>query len=112
MSNNRINAMYESGTPLGTRIAHKHGWIDDTHGDAGVVFTPGGDFVMVTIVHNPQWMDYGESFPLIAELARATYNYYNPDAPVAEIRPGEGAEQCELLGNPLIADLMSPRFEG
>ncbi len=111
MSANKINALFESGVPLDTRVAHKHGWIDDTHGDAAVIFTPGGDYVMVAVVHNPTWMDYSESFPLMGEISRLVYNYYNPTAPVAEIRPGDGAEQCQLLGNPLIQDLMSPTFD-
>jgi hypothetical protein len=111
MSNNKINAMFESGVPLDTRIAHKHGWVDDTHGDAGIIFTPGGNYVMVTVLHNPVWMDYSESFPLIAEISRVVYNYYNPTAPIAEIRPGDGAEQCHLLGNPLIQNLMSSTFD-
>jgi len=111
MSNNKINALFESGVPIDTRIAHKHGWIDDTHGDASIIYTPGGDYVLVAVVHNPVWMDYGESFPLLAEISRTVYNYYNPDAPVAEIRDGDGAEQCQLLGNPLIQDLMSSTFD-
>jgi uncharacterized protein YraI/beta-lactamase class A len=107
MSNNRINALIEMGVPEGTIVAHKHGWIDDTHGDAGIVFTPGGDFVLVAAVHNPVWMNFEVSFPLIAEITRTIYNYYNPDAPFAAIREGEVNDQCNLLGNPLITDLLS-----
>jgi beta-lactamase class A len=111
MSDNRIDALFESGVPRGTRIAHKHGWISDTHGDAGIIFTPGGDFALVTIVHNPVWMDANESFPLMAEISRAAWNYYNPDDPVDEIRFGVGVEECHLLGNPLIQELQSSTFD-
>lgn len=110
MSNNRINALFETGIQPETRIAHKHGWIADTHGDAGVIFTPGGDFVLVTIMHNPEWLDFTESFPIIAESARITYNYYNPADPVAAIGEGAAEEECQLVGNPLIEDLMSATF--
>lgn len=112
MSDNKIDALFESGVPLDTRVAHKHGWIDDTHGDAAVIFTPGGDYVLVAVVHNPVWMDYSESFPLLAEISRTVYNYFNPDAPYPEIRDGDGAEQCHLLGNPLIQELQSSTFDG
>lgn len=112
MSSNRIGALIEAGVPAGTRVAHKHGWIADTHGDAGVVFTPGGDFVLVTALHNPTWLDFSESFPLIAEITRRVYNYYNPDAPLAETRSEPVPEKCDLLGSPLIEDLMSASFEG
>lgn len=111
MSNNKIGALIEAGVPEGTRVAHKHGWIDDTHGDAGIVFTPGGSFALVVILHNPTWLDFSESFPLIAEITRAVYNYYNPTAPLAEIRQSEVPE-CNLLGNPLVDDLMSATFDG
>ncbi len=111
MSNNKIGALIEAGVPAGTRVAHKHGWINDTHGDAGIVFTPGGDFALVLAVHNPIWLDFSESFPLIAEITRTIYNYYNPTAPLAEIRQ-ETVPECDLFGNPLVDDLMSITFDG
>jgi uncharacterized protein YraI/beta-lactamase class A len=107
MSNNRINALIEMGVPEGTVIAHKHGWVDDTHGDAGIVFTPGGDYVLVVAVHNPIWMNFEESFPLIAEISRTVYNYYNPDAPMTAIREGEVNDVCEMFGNPIIEQILS-----
>jgi beta-lactamase class A len=107
MSNNRINALIEMGVPEGTVVAHKHGWIDDTHGDAGVVFTPGGDFALVVAVHNPGWMNFEESFPLIANITRMVYNYYNPSAPLAAVREGEVSDVCTVLGNPLVEELLS-----
>ncbi|MBE0690958.1 MAG: serine hydrolase, partial [Anaerolineae bacterium] len=107
MSNNRINALIEMGVPEGTRVAHKHGWIDDTHGDAGIVFTPGGDFAIVIAVHNPVWLNFEESFPLVAETTREVYNYFNPDAPMEAIREGEVSDVCVGLGNPLINQLLA-----
>jgi uncharacterized protein YraI len=109
MSNNRINNFIEAGVPEGVRVAHKHGWIEDTHGDAGIVFTPGGDFIFVTVLHNPTWMEFSESVPVISENARDIYNYLNPDAPLEETHPGDVPE-CNLLGNPAINDLLSPTF--
>ncbi len=107
MSYNKIGAMFEGGVPTNTRIAHKHGWIDDTHGDAGIIFTPGGDFALVVIVHNPTWVDSSESFPLISEVARSVYNYYNPNAPEGQVNEAVSAEQCQILGNPLIQDMVN-----
>ncbi len=109
MSYNYIYNFIEAGVPEGIRVAHKHGWINDTHGDAGIVFTPGGNFVFVMSLHNPTWMDFGESGRLISENARDVYNYLNPDAPLAETRAGEVPE-CNLLGNQGVIDLLSPTF--
>ena len=81
MELNKIHHLIEAGAPAGTTIAHKHGWIGDTHGDAGIVFSPGGDYVIVMYMYNPEWLMSTISFPLLAEISRATYNYFNPTAP-------------------------------
>jgi beta-lactamase class A len=107
MSNNTIGELIEAGVPAGTRVAHKHGWINDTHGDAGVVFTPGGNYVLVMTLYNPTWLDFGESFPLMAEISRTVYNHYNADAPMPEIERKQVPAECNLLGNPLIENLMT-----
>lgn len=78
MGENRIESLMETGLPAGTRVAHKHGWISDTHADAGLVFTPGGDYVLVVFLHRPEWLQWEESAPLIADISTATYNYFNP----------------------------------
>jgi beta-lactamase class A len=109
MTYNRIDNFIEAGVPEGTRVAHKHGWIPDTHGDAGIVFTPGGDFIFVTALHNPGWMEFAESRVVISENAREVYNYLNPDAPMPEVRDLDVPE-CNLLGNQGVIDLLSPTF--
>ncbi len=78
MSRNRIDSLIEAGVPVGTRVAHKHGFTGDTHADAALVFSPGGDFVLVTFLYRPQWLEWEESAPLIADIATATYNHFNP----------------------------------
>lgn len=105
MSRNQINVLTEAGVPAGTRVAHKHGWIDDTHGDAAIIFTPGGDFVLVMALHQPQWLPYEVSWPAMAEITRMIYNAYNPDAPLDAIHPETVDETCWLEGNPLLAEL-------
>ena len=78
------------GLPDGTRIAHKHGFTDwlegasgpDTVGDAGIVFTPGGDYVLSVFAYraeNPSWEEFTT---VIGDVSRAAYNYFNPPAPI------------------------------
>lgn len=105
MSRNQINVLTEAGVPTGIRVAHKHGWIDDTHGDAAIVFTPGGDFVLVMAFHQPEWLPYEVSWPAMAEITRMIYNAYNPDAPLEAIHPETVDETCRLEGNPLLDEL-------
>lgn len=77
MSRNRTGTLIEGGVPPETKVAHKHGWTGDTHADAGLLFTPGGDFVLVVFLHRPEWLAWDESAPLIADISTAAYNYFN-----------------------------------
>ena len=81
MEQNRIGSLIEAGLPPETRVAHRHGWISDTHGDAAVVMSPGGNYVIVTYLYKPDWLEWELSSPLIEEISRATYNYFNFDNP-------------------------------
>lgn len=96
MSANEIGVLTEAGVPTGTRVAHKHGWINDTHGDAAIVFTPGGDFVLTMTLHQPDWLPYELSWPTMAEIARLAYNAYNPNAPLDAIHPQVVSETCQV----------------
>ncbi|MBN1954644.1 MAG: serine hydrolase [Anaerolineae bacterium] len=78
MVQNEIDTLIESGLPPDTPVAHKHGWIGDTHSDAGLVFSPDGDFVLVIFLYHPDWLEWEISSALIADLSAATYNYFNP----------------------------------
>jgi len=77
MSQNHIGALIEAGVPEGTRVAHKHGWIGDTHGDAAIVFSPGGDYVLCMYMHHPDWLEWEVSSPIMADLSQAVYRYFN-----------------------------------
>ncbi len=67
------------GVPENVPVSHKHGWGDNlTHGDAGIVFSPGGDYVIVTYLHQTEGFIISDiTFPILWELSRLTYNYFN-----------------------------------
>ena len=70
------------GVPDDVPVSHKHGWIPDTHGDAGIVFSEGGDYVIVEYLHYPgEWLQSDISFPILREISRAVYNYFNFEEP-------------------------------
>jgi len=75
---NRTDSLIEAGVPAGTRVVHKHGLAGDTYADVALVFSAGGDFVLTVFLHRPQWLAWEEGAPLIADIAKATYNYFNP----------------------------------
>lgn len=70
------------GVPDSIPVSHKHGWVPNTHSDAGIVFSPGGDYVIVEYLHQEDgWLVAEQSFPILREISRAVYNYYNLDDP-------------------------------
>ena len=84
---NKIAVLFEAGVPDGTKIAHKHGWVSDilaitrTIGDAGIIYTPGGNVVLVIFMNHPVQLIWEPSAQLFADLTRAVYNYYNLSSP-------------------------------
>jgi len=84
MEQNQLGSLIEAGVPSETAVAHRHGWISDTHADAAIVSTPGGDYIVVGILYKPDWLEWEISSPLLADLSRATYNYFNFDNPFLE----------------------------
>lgn len=74
------------GVPEDVRVSHKHGWDEVTHGDAGIVFSPGADFVLVEYLHYPDgdFLLHDFSFPILRQFAQLTYNYFNFENPYTE----------------------------
>ncbi len=109
---NRINGLLEMGLPPETLLARKHGWAAETHGDMAIIFTPKGDFVLTVLMYNRRWLEFEESSALMAEIARQSYNAFNPEQPVATTRltniPLCSFEAINALDPTLIADLQQP----
>jgi beta-lactamase class A len=79
LQEDKLGALIQGGVPEGTIVAHKHGWdIDLTqYSDAGIVYTPGGNYILTIYVYNPGGGNWTTVSPLYAELSRAIYNYFN-----------------------------------
>ncbi|CUS04745.2 conserved protein of unknown function [Candidatus Promineifilum breve] len=86
------------GVPDGVAVSHKHGWSFNEHGDAGIVYSPGGDFVIYTLLAQPEsdWLSSEYSFPILREIARASYNYFNRENPY-EGRAMDDLEELEEI---------------
>jgi beta-lactamase class A len=79
----KIGVLLEAGVPEGTQVAHKHGWVPDPDGivrnfsDAGIIYSPGGNFVMSIYAHHPVQLVFDTANQLFAALTQAAYNYFN-----------------------------------
>ena len=84
LSRNDINQMIQAGLPYGTQFAHKHGWAVEaadglmhTIGDAGIAYTPGGNFLMAIFVNDPVQAIFDQVNELVVTLGKAAYNFFN-----------------------------------
>lgn len=67
-----------AGLPEGIPVAHKSGWIPDMKADAGIVFSPGGDYVVSIFVWEGGGLTDAEGNPRIAALSWVVYSFFNP----------------------------------
>jgi beta-lactamase class A len=80
---NKIAVLLQAGLPEGTRIAHKHGWIIENDGlmhtiaDAGLVYTPSGNYVITVYMYHPVQMLFDPANRMVAEISQAVYNFFN-----------------------------------
>jgi len=88
LASDKIGVLIEAGVPEGTQVAHKHGWISDPSSlvihnisDAAIVYTPGGNYVLVIYAYHPVQTVWEPVSALFAEMSQAVYNYYNLPSP-------------------------------
>lgn len=82
---NRLPLLITAGLPEGTQIAHKHGWGPDMSGDgllhnmgdAGIVYTPGGNYILSIFLHTQSQLLFDPANAMVTDLSRAVYNYFN-----------------------------------
>ncbi|MGB5843808.1 MAG: serine hydrolase, partial [Anaerolineales bacterium] len=82
LGNNDLGLLIEAGVPDGTPVAHKHGWVTyfgvmNTLGDAGIVYTPGGNYVLSIFINHQDQLIWEPASELVATMSEATYNYFN-----------------------------------
>jgi beta-lactamase class A len=86
MAEDKFGSLIQAGVPDGTLVAHKHGFVPDPLGnvhdisDAGIVYTPGGNFVLAVYTYHPINNIWETTNPLVIDITRATYNYFNVPA--------------------------------
>ncbi len=108
MSANDLERLLQGGIAPDVRISHKNGWlnIQAVVGDAGIVYSPNGRNYIISVF---LWKDstpdeatlvgFRELWPLLEEISRATWNYFNPeDQIIAQRELPETARDCEIHG--------------
>lgn len=100
-SANDLERLLQGGIPPEARISHKNGWIFDTVGDAGIVYSPNGrDYVIsVFLWERAEFQDYEKLWPLVEEISRAAWNFFNPENALLQQRANLPATAVECEGN-------------
>ncbi|MFN8379083.1 MAG: serine hydrolase [Anaerolineae bacterium] len=104
MSANDLGRLLQAGIPAGVPIAHKNGWLENVHGDAGIVFAPNGrNYIIAAFVwENGDFFSYERAWPLIEGISRAAWNYFVPEQPLIAARTDipEQAVACDAFAPP------------
>ena len=74
LARQKINDRIPKYLPEGTKIAHKTGDLGYFENDAGIVFSPKGDFIIVVLSETKNPEEAGEK---IARISEAAYKYFN-----------------------------------
>ena len=100
-SANDLERLLQGGIPRDARISHKNGWVFDTVGDAGVVYSPNGRHYAIAVYlwEETEFQDYEKLWPLVEEISRATWNYFNPENALLGPRENLPATAQECEGN-------------
>ncbi len=82
LSRNYMPSLLEAGLTEDAFIAHKHGWVTNNGiinmlGDAGIIYTPGGDYVLTIFLYHPVQLIWDPASSLVGQLSKAVYNFYN-----------------------------------
>ena len=100
-SANDLERLLQGGIPPDTRISHKNGWIFDTVGDAGIVYSPNGRHYVISVFlwERTDFQDYEKLWPLVEEISRAAWNFFNPENALLQPRRDLPPTALECEGN-------------
>ena len=100
-SANDLERLLQGGIPSDARITHKNGWIFDTVGDAGVVYSPNGRHYVISVFlwEETEFQDYEKLWPLVEEISRAAWNFFNPELALLQPRTDLPPTAIECEGN-------------
>jgi hypothetical protein len=83
MAQDKLGSLIQGGAPDGTLVPHKHGYVPASDGiihdisDVGIIYSPGGNFVLSIYTYHPVTNIWDITNPLIGNLTQAVYNYFN-----------------------------------
>ncbi len=71
----------------GAVVFHRQAWDERNHGDAALVRSPAGEYVIVVMLHGQGQLDWANSSMIITDIARLAYGFFNAEIPPAPPSP-------------------------
>ncbi len=88
LKHNKSRSRLRKGLPIGWEIGHKTGLLRRACHDAGIVFSPRGDYVIAVLTSEAP--NYTTAKNFISKVAKITYKYYRVGDEYVEISRGPG----------------------
>jgi len=82
IAKNAFSGPIEAGSGKAV-VFHRQAWDERNHGDAALVRSPRGEYVIAVMLHGQGQLDWAETSPIIGDLARLAYGFFNEEMPPA-----------------------------
>lgn len=82
IAKNGVSGLIEAGSGDAV-VFHRQAWDERNHGDAALVRSPKGDYVVAVMLHGQGQLDWTETSPIISDIARLAYGFFNEAMPPA-----------------------------
>lgn len=83
MTGLELNRLIQGGLPAGIRLAQKNGWVNETTGNAGIVFAPNGRHYVISVFiwedTAEDFQNYNRTWPIVEDISRAAWNFFVPE---------------------------------
>lgn len=73
---NKKGILLETGLPADARMVHKHGFVEDSHGDVAAVWSPAGPYVVSLYIYKYGWVEWDLSSSIMADVSKAAWDYF------------------------------------
>jgi len=104
-----LNDLIPAGLPEGVPVAHKTGLLTDHLHDAGIVYAPGGDYILAILVEHPNTLSDATSFIRdVTALAHQPFAFAPVAEPVVD-RSLSDAESAPAVAPAVIAGIEAGR---
>ncbi len=76
LAQNNASILAAASSP-GSTVIQRQSWDTNNHGDAALVRSPGGTYVLAVMLHSSSALNWSDTSKVIDDIARAAFGYFN-----------------------------------